>query len=95
MDSTASENSLASTPEVLIASAMTPASGPGPTATRKIIPSTRSGADRTMSRNRRTGICMKLGVMLREASRPSGTAISTAMDVPQMAICTVSHIWAT
>ena len=94
MASTASENSLASTPPVLIAKAITPAKGPRPTATMNRVPITRSGIERRTFINIRIGCCSQIGERLREQARPNGTAITTARKVPQSAICTVSHIWA-
>jgi hypothetical protein len=95
MASTASENSLASTPPVFSASAMTPANGPSPTATMNRVPITRSGIERSRFIRRRIGCCSQIGEMLRAQARPNGTARITASAVPQSAICTVSHIWAT
>ncbi len=94
MASTASENSLASTPPVFRAKAMTPASGPGPTATMKATPMTSSGAERRAFIRSRIGCCSHTGEMLRAQARPKGTAITSARNVPQSAIWTVSHIWA-
>ena len=78
MDSTASENSLASTPPVLSASAMTPANGPRPTATMNRVPTTRSGIERSRFISSRIGCCSQSGETLREQARPKGMAISTA-----------------
>ncbi|OIQ64525.1 hypothetical protein GALL_539230 [mine drainage metagenome] len=95
MDSTASENSLASTPPVLSARAMTPANGPRPTATMNSMPITRSGTERNRFMSRRIGCCSQGGETLRAQARPKGMARITASAVPHSAICTVSHIWAT
>jgi len=47
---------------------------------------------RKASIRRRTGWCTHQGVMLLEASRPSGMAVITASAVPQSAICNVMMI---
>ena len=96
MDSTASENSLASTPPVLSASAMTPgerAQAHGHDEQR--CPTTRSGIERSRFISRRIGCCSQAGETLRAQARPKGMAITTASAVPHMAIWMVSHIWAT
>lgn len=92
MDSTASENSLASTPPVFSASAMTPAKGPRPTATMNRVPTTRSGIERSRFISRRIGCCSHTGETLRAQARPNGMAITTAKAVPHMAIWIVRII---
>ncbi len=57
---------------------MTPAKGPGPTATMKIVPITRSGTERSRSSSRRTGCCSQGGATLRAPARPSGMAIDAS-----------------
>ena len=92
MASTASENSLASTPVVCTHSASTPAKGPRPTATTKISANTISLIERQASSTRRTGWFTHQGATLLAASSESGTAPTMASAVPHSAICSVTTI---
>ena len=92
MASTASANSLARTPVVLIHNASTPAKGPRPTATTNNMANTISLIERKASITRRSGWCTHHGVMLSAHKMPSGTEQTMANTVPQRAICTVTII---
>ena len=92
MASTASANSLASTPVVLMNSASTPAKGPSPTATTKSMAKTISLIERQASITRRTGWYTHQGTMFSEQRMPSGMAQRMASTVPHRAICTVTTI---
>src|ERR1700761_871917 len=90
MASTASENSLASTPVVCTHSASTPENGPRPTAETNSSAKTISLIARKASSMRRTGWCIHHGVRLDDASSASGTEQTTASAVPHSAISTVT-----
>src|SRR5450830_2054664 len=88
--STASENNFDKVPVVATNKASTPANGPSPTATTNSIANTISLIARAASIKRRTGWLTQGGAMLEDASRPHGTAHTTARAVPQTAIWMVT-----
>ena len=93
MPSTASLNSLPSTPVVCTKSASVPANGPSPTATMKMKANTISLIARSASRPRRTGWRTHQGLRFAALSNPSGTAAITARKEPHNAICSVTASW--